>query len=195
MFTKRKNKNDRRISKTRLAVGFVILVITMTLAIMFSSGTIRNFEILLNSMVPTLHPYERVIVDARSSYKPAPGDVVAVINPREDTEWFCKRIVASPGDTVEFRDAQLFVNKKYRHVQGLDKQEYHRWDARMVINPYDFHLELAENEYYVVGDNIDVSYDSRYFGPVQRKDIIGKALFVYWPWEKRRKIESADYQN
>ncbi len=193
IFKKHNGSGGKRISKFRIGVGIIVLIITMTLAILFASGGLRNFAIFLNSMQPTIKPGERVIVDARSSYHPAVGDVVAVINPREDTEWFCKRVVAGPGDSVEFRVSHLFVNGQYRNVRGLDEPEIHRFDPRMVINPYAYKIELKDGEYFVLGDNIDVSYDSRYFGPVKRKDIIGNVLFVYWPWENRRKIEPAVY--
>lgn len=195
LFTKPTGDGRRRLSKFRVIMSALILIVLMSTAIMLSLGWFRTFEILQHSMYPTLQPGDRVVVDARPGFTPHVGEVIAVKNPREGQEWFCKRLVAGPGDIIEFQNGQMYVNGFPRHIRGLDKSELHRWDPRMDVNPVLDRIELMDNQYYVIGDNLDRSYDSRYFGSVGLDDIIGKVWFIYWPRERWKFVQSARYEN
>lgn len=111
-------------------------------------------------------------------------DVVVFQQP--DGTIYIKRVIGLPGDEVRYEDDQLFINGKKVTESFLSNNR--RSDHQ--VSPYttDFQLteligkkQLPKNEYFVLGDNRRVSKDSRSFGTVQNKDILGKAQFVYYP--------------
>ena len=119
------------------------------------------------------------------------GDVVVFRYPVNPAVDFVKRVVALPGETVEIRNKRVLIN-------GRPLQE--PYALHLDPNVYQFEAELAEpyrsrdqfgpfrvplRSYFVLGDNRDLSHDSRYWGPVGREMIKGRALLVYWSFEGR----------
>ena len=125
------------------------------------------------SMENTLYSGQTILI-SRLSYlilKPRVGDVVVFKpNGNQNTHYYVKRVVAVPGDTVEFRDGRLYVNGK-QEPPGFDKVA----DPGIVEAP----LVLGIDEYFVLGDNRNNSEDSRSgnIGPVNKKLIEGRAWF------------------
>ncbi|MCR4748345.1 MAG: signal peptidase I [Lachnospiraceae bacterium] len=125
------------------------------------------------SMENTLYSGQTILI-SRLSYlilKPRVGDVVVFKpNGNQNTHYYVKRVVAVPGDTVEFRDGRLYVNGK-QEPSGFDKVA----DPGIVEAP----LVLGIDEYFVLGDNRNNSEDSRSgnIGPVNKKLIEGRAWF------------------
>jgi signal peptidase I len=130
-------------------------------------------------MEPNFHQGERIIVNKVSYHSSGPqrGDVIILNPPFESPIPFIKRVIGLPGETVEIRDGQVFI------------------DSIPIDEPYLFPeppqnhkdygpQELSDDEYLVLGDNRNVSDDSRSFGPIKRDNIIGKAWFIYWPPSK-----------
>lgn len=130
------------------------------------------------SMEPNFHDSEFLIV-SRVNYllgKPDHGDIVVFHfpdNPRED---YIKRVIGVPGDTVEIRDTQVYVN-------GNLLDEPYINEPCNDLSCDDGIWQLAPDEYFMMGDNRNRSSDSRIFGPVQREYIIGEVVFRYWPLE------------
>jgi signal peptidase I len=125
------------------------------------------------SMQPNLYYNERVIVE-KATYQlihgPRRGEVV-VINVPGEPEPLIKRVVAMAGETVEIRDGQVFID-------GVPLAE--EW--RVVQGGPDYPVtSVPPLHVFVLGDNRANSRDSRYFGPVPVRWVIGRALFVYWP--------------
>jgi signal peptidase I len=124
------------------------------------------------SMEPSLHPAQRLIVE-KVSYKlhiPRRGDIVVV-----DVEGYdiplIKRIIGLPGETVEVRDNHVYIDG-----QMLDEQY-----LRDVIQEDYGPLRVAAGHVFVMGDNRGASNDSRYFGPVPIERVLGRAWLSYWP--------------
>lgn len=127
------------------------------------------------SMFPTYEDRERLIV-SRAHYLVTDirrGDVI-VFNSveRPDDEMLIKRVVGLPGDTLEFRSSELYIN------------------GQLVPEPYikeclsrcsDRTWEVPEDSYFVMGDNRDGSRDSRVFGTVPISNVVGRVIFRYWP--------------
>jgi signal peptidase I len=126
------------------------------------------------SMEPTLHTYQRLVIEKISYHlhPPRRGDVVVLKLPEPVTrDMLIKRVVGLPGETIEIRDGKVWINgvaltEKYLAVSTLGSMA-----ARVV----------PEGTVFVLGDNRGQSNDSRYFGPVALDQIVGHAVFSYWP--------------
>ena len=136
---------------------------------------VQNYRVDGPSMTPTLLNQQYILVD-KAQYlfgKPQRGDVIVFEWPRDTSQDFVKRVIGVPGDTVSV-DAAGNVT-----VDGTQINEPYVND---LTNPYQPNTwKLGPNEYFVLGDNRGDSSDSRDWGPVPAKDIIGKAALVYWP--------------
>ena len=161
---------------------WIELLKTVTMAGVLALG-IRTFVaearyIPSGSMEPTLEINDRLIIE-KISYRlrnPERGDVV-VFSPTETLQQqnfkdaFIKRVIGLPGDTVEVKGGRVFVNDQpLREKYIEDKPEY---NYGPVVVPAD--------QYLVLGDNRNNSYDSHYWGFVPRHNLIGKAAVRFWP--------------
>jgi len=132
------------------------------------------------SMVPTFENGDYLIVD-KISYElgsPQRGDVVVFRYPRNPSQFFIKRIIGLPGETVDVKSAENIVtitNKEYPNGFNLDQSFIQN------IGGIDGHIVLGDNEYYVMGDNRSGSSDSRYWGPVNKNLLVGKAFLRLLP--------------
>jgi len=130
------------------------------------------------SMEPTFEDGERLIV-SRVNYlltTPQRGDVVVFnsLNPNEPGIMLIKRVLGLPGDTVEFREQELYIN-------GIRVEEPYTRDMCNTFRCSDEIWTLAAGEYFVMGDNRNNSQDSRRFGPVPLQNMVGRVVFRYWP--------------
>lgn len=124
------------------------------------------------AMAPALNDGDRIIVD-RGFEKLERGDIVVFYFPLDQTRSYIKRIVGLPGETVEIRDGQVFVNHAPLAEPYLDAK-YNKSERSLT------EVKLAENSYFVMGDNRDNSSDSRFWGPLERKFIYGKYVKKYY---------------
>jgi signal peptidase I len=167
-------KPKRKVSRLRYAISLVVLVIVLLVYAGFASGRIGNYEVISNSMLPTLRKGDRVLVDQRHNHVPADGDVIALEDPEDTRGFLTKRIGALSGQTVEISEGFLLVDGKEWAPPG----------ASPVPVPPDRHVDaltLGEEQVFVLGDNVQNSEDSLAFGPVSTKSIKGKVLLIYWP--------------
>jgi signal peptidase I len=132
------------------------------------------------SMMPSLYDHERLFIN-QFSYKFGlgniqRGDTVVFWYPGEPTTSYIKRVIGLPGDTVAVEDGYVIVNGK-KLVENYIPPEYRddRSYPPVVIPP---------NQYFVLGDHRISSNDSRTWGLVPRNYIYGKAVFVFWPFDK-----------
>ncbi|MDE3230184.1 MAG: signal peptidase I [Chloroflexota bacterium] len=130
------------------------------------------------SMQPGLHTDERVLVNslAYAFHGPQRGDVVVFHPPTAPSERYIKRVIGLPGDTIVLTLNTVTVN-------GVTLNEPYITPAPPgeTENPQPQIIKLSESQYFVLGDNRTNSQDSRYFGPITQRDIIGQAEFVVWP--------------
>ena len=142
------------------------------------------------SMEPTIQPGDRLIIDKISFdfTSPQRGDIV-VFNPtktlQEDNfhDAFIKRVIGLPGDKVEVKNGQVYINGSTIKENYIEAKPDYNWGP--VIVP--------ANSYLVLGDNRNDSFDSHYWGFVPRNKIIGRAIFFFWPLNRIREIQRPVY--
>lgn len=129
------------------------------------------------SMQPNFYTGQFVIV-SRLNYmlsEPQRSDIIVFHYPGNPEEDYIKRVIGIPGDTIEIRDQQVYVNGV------LIDEPYINEPCNRASCPDRVYPTLGANEYFVMGDNRNHSSDSRRFGAVGREYIVGAALFRYWP--------------
>ena len=143
---------------------------------------IKTRRMASGSMLPTIQLREGVIVDLNyyENTNPYKGDLAVFEYPEDPSREFIKRVVAVPGDTIELRDKKLYINDQLiqePYVQYTDKSNrMGTLEPRDKLGP----LVLPEGKYFMMGDNRDQSYDSRWWGPVDKKLMRGRVLYIYW---------------
>lgn len=170
---------EKRYRLLREITETAVLTLLMFLVIRFA---IQNFNIDGTSMEPGLHNAELVLVDKWTYlfHPPTRGDVIVFAAPPEPSQDYVKRVIGLPGDTITVKGTTVIVDGvvlKEGYVaaqnQGVPP------GTRQIINQV-----VPSNSYFVLGDNRVVSSDSRIWGFVPKKNIIGRAAFVYWPLGK-----------
>jgi signal peptidase I len=124
-------------------------------------------------MQPTLYPRDRIIVN-KVLYRlrpPARGDVVVFKFPLDPQRDFIKRIIALEGETVEIRQGYVYINGRRL------EEPYLPYETVSDYGP----SEVPPGYLFVMGDNRNNSEDSRVWGALHQKYLVGKAFFVYWP--------------
>ncbi len=180
---------------------FESIVVAVILALFIRTFVVQAFKIPTGSMepnllvgdhllvnkfifAPTLNPAERFVLPMREIRR---GDVVVFKFPEEPERDFIKRVIGLPGDSVELRNRQIFVNgnqleEPYAHYLFPvgEGQESGSFDVRERYGP----VTVPTQHYFMMGDNRDNSQDSRYWGFLPQHYVKGRALMIYWSFEQ-----------
>jgi signal peptidase I len=132
------------------------------------------------SMAPTLEDHDRLIVN-KLVYElgdPRPGDIVMLYYPLNPEKMFVKRVIAKEGDTVRIVDGRVYVNDQPLHDDYVPNEfrSHDDWGPQVIQQGY----------YFVMGDHRNNSSDSRHWGPVPKKYIVGKVKVRWWPLQDAR---------
>ena len=135
------------------------------------------------SMEPTLHDQDRLVVNklAYQLHDPQVGDVVMLLHPNNPNQSLVKRIVGAPGETVAFNQGAVVRNGIAVDEQFVEADRRSFEDVPPVLVP--------EGHYFVLGDHRNNSSDSRAFGPVPMKYILGRIQVRWWPFADMRSFE------
>ncbi len=148
-------------------------MVLVTIAFLVVNALIGRFRIEQVSMQPNLHEGEYVIVD-KVSYafrQPERGEIVVLKNPNPGQPDLIKRVIGLPGETIDVRGGQVYVNSQPLTEPYIKQPMASDYQAK----------ELQAGQYFVMGDNRNNSEDSRIFGARPAGDIVGRALIIYWP--------------
>lgn len=152
----------------------VLETVILTVIIFFLIQTVvRNFRVVGTSMEPNLHNSQYLIVD-KISYRlgePQQGDVIVFEPPNRPGEDYVKRVIGVPGNLVEIRKGQVFINNE------LIEEPYVVYPGSYSMSP----RRVGANELFVLGDNRNSSSDSHNWGMLETDKIVGKAWISYWP--------------
>jgi len=130
------------------------------------------------SMESTLHNKERLIAN-KIGYRlesPKQGEIIIFRPPLDTKRNYIKRVIGVPGDKVEIVNGKVYVNDEALNESYVEHKSYENMPV----------VTVPENSYFVLGDNRPNSSDSRYWGFVPRKNVVGKAWAVFWPLNKIR---------
>jgi len=186
------------------------LAVALILALLIRTFVVQSFHIPSGSMIPTLLIGDFILVD-KITYRlrePERGDVVVFHFPLNEDVYYVKRIVGVPGDKVEVVDGKLYINGKPCKYQYVGKYSYYEKGQKYEGDLYyEFlpkrngkvkkHLILKtgtqgdetqvfvvpKGKYFMMGDNRNNSYDSRYWGFVDRDKIVGIARIIFFSWD------------
>jgi signal peptidase I len=165
---------EKRYRLVREIIETVVLTVLMFMVIRLA---VQNFNVDGHSMEPTLHNTELILVDKWTYLfrKPARGDVIVFIAPPQPSQDYVKRIIGLPGDIITIQNTTVYVN-------GVRLNESYVVPTNQG-NPYPSFVNrvVPPDSYLVLGDNRAGSSDSRDWGCVPAKNIIGQAALVYWP--------------
>jgi signal peptidase I len=173
------------------------IIVALLLALFIRTFFVQAFKIPSGSMLPTLQIGDHLLVNKLlygirvpivgkryfDFFAPERGDIIVFVFPEDPAKDFIKRVVGIPGDVLEIREKKLF-----RNGQMVDDGD----------EPYAQYLDQSQNKVprdnwgpetvpagnvFVLGDNRDRSYDSRFWGFVPFENIKGKAVVIYWSWD------------
>lgn len=172
-------------SLARFALEIVeIVVISLAIILPIRYFLVQPFYVKGASMEPTFDDREYLIID-ELSYRmrhPERGEVVVFRYPLDPRQFFIKRIIGLPGETVKIGGKKVFiVNAEHPDGFVLDETPYLSPD---VPTNGDRSITLGPDEYFVMGDNRTASLDSRTFGPLPAANIVGRVWIRGWPLDR-----------
>lgn len=150
------------------------------IVILLRMFVVQAFKIPSTSMVPTLKISDRLLAN-KILYKikePERGDVIIFRYPEDPSRDFVKRLIGLPGETVMIKNGKILINGSELKEPGSIASRYYYSEGDYGVTGG---MKIPENSYYALGDNSIISKDSRFWGVVPKKNLIGKAAFIYWP--------------
>lgn len=177
--------------KTFLIEVIKIVVLAAVIVLPIRYFLFQLFFVQGISMQPNFENGDYLIID-EITYRfrtPQRGEVIVFKYPKNPSQSYIKRIIGLPGETIEIKESRIMiVNGK--GAQILDETEYLSQDLETLGN---IRVSLSENEYFVLGDNRDFSFDSRRWGVLPREYIVGKVYLRAWPFVALAKFEAPSY--
>lgn len=183
---------NRRRDIYKLILDILIFIRTIFISflclLVFSNFLLKPSKIIGNSMFPTLEDGELVFSNVLLNLVGTIqyGDIVTVHEPNTKKLWV-KRVIALPLDTIEIKNGIVYVNDVEVEETYLDQafiQDVMEEQEYLYFTSDYPKITLKEDEYFLMGDNRISSTDSRVHGPFQRKDIIAKDIYVFFPFSK-----------
>lgn len=184
--------------KSRLRENIEAIGVAIILALFIRTFVVQAFKIPSGSMKETLQIGDHILVNkfiygVKLPYlqftviplkDPKRGDIVVFEFPEDKDKDFIKRVVGIAGDVVEIRNKQVRVNGALQQGAFIVNSDPHVFPGNLQPRDNFGPVTVPEHSLFVMGDNRDHSYDSRYWGFVDLKAIKGKAFIIYWSWDK-----------
>lgn len=156
---------------------------------------VQPFLVSGDSMVPNFHNGDYLLVD-ELTYRlrtPERGEVMVFRNPTDETVFFIKRVIGLPGERIVMNDGKVTVYNA-DHRDGIELDEaYLESDIAAADHTKNIDVTLGADQYYMLGDNRPYSFDSRRWGPLPKKDIVGRALVRLWPVANAKVFEAPSF--
>jgi len=196
--------------RERIVENVKSIGVALILALIIRAFIVQSFHIPSGSMIPTLLVHDFILVDKVTYHfrKPDRGDVVVFHFPLNEKVYYIKRIVGLPGDVVQVKDGVVYINGKPVEEKGDGNYTYYERGMRREGKLYTEVLprryggekvhvilktgitgdntllfKVPKGKYFMMGDNRNNSYDSRYWGFVDRSKIVGIARVIFFSWD------------
>ncbi len=196
---KQKNSSEKDIKpeKSNLRENIEAIILAIILALFIRTFIVQAFKIPSGSMKDTLQIGDHILVN-KFIYgvklpfinttiipykKPQREDIIVFKFRQEPKKDFIKRTIGIPGDVIEIRNKEVYVNKKPLEQDYAIYTDLHIIPKAMQPRDNFGPVTVPEDSIFVMGDNRDHSYDSRFWGFVNLKDVKGKAIIIYWSWD------------
>lgn len=196
--------SQRKKSKSTFREYLEAFAIAIILALFIRTFVVQAFKIPSGSMLPTLQIGDHLLV-SKFIYgvkipvsgktllpikDPKRNDVIVFKYPKDRSVDYIKRVIGVPGDTIEIKNKQVYINS-----QPIEDPHAHFSSKSIIkgsISPRDnmSPIVVPAEKVFVMGDNRDNSHDSRFWGFVDQKDILGKAFIIYWSWDLQQPLFS-----
>ncbi len=176
------------------------IIIAAALAIFLRTFFFQIYKIPTTSMVPVLRPGDKIFVSKltygpkipftplriQGFHKPERFDVVVFIPPLERDKAYIKRLIGLPGDKIALRGGNIYINGKIAVDPKLARNYYYNQGE---YGTKGSEVVVPEGKYFFLGDNSISSKDSRFWGFADEKDVVGKAIFIWWPPKRVTMLE------
>lgn len=176
------------------------IIVAFILAMFIRTFVVQAFKIPTGSMRPTLLEGDIILVNkfiygAKIPFTdlklpkvqdPKRGDVIVFIYPQDRKKDFIKRLVGLPEETVDIKNGTVYINNQPLLDPIFNQRYYYN---RGKFGEEGKPIKVPQQSFFVLGDNSGSSEDSRYWGFVPYKNILGKAIMIYWPPHRIRIIK------
>ncbi|MCK5594776.1 signal peptidase I [bacterium] len=183
-------KREKGNSKRKKALEFIFEYVDSArsasiLALIIVTFIVQTFAIPTGSMIPALNVGNHIMVNKFIYYftKPKRGDVIVFVYPVNPKKNFIKRLIGLPMETIEIKNGSVFINGEKLNIPKIAERYY--YNEGMYGEGV---IKIPDDAYFVMGDNTKSSSDSRFWGFVPKKNLLGRAFFVHWPLIKMRVI-------
>jgi signal peptidase I len=162
--------NRKRTSLEELSWKLLLILIPVILINVFF---FQNFWIPTGSMEPTLECGDTIIVNKCCYWRGTPGrgDIVVFNYPEDVHKCYIKRVIGLPGEKVEIKNNTVYINGQAISESYVKEKEFADYSS----------VKVPDGHYFVLGDNRNNSEDSRAWGFLPKKNLVGKAVFRFWP--------------
>ncbi|MCI0479925.1 signal peptidase I [Candidatus Uhrbacteria bacterium] len=185
--------------RSKVVLGFLfeliqVAAISLAIIIPVRYFLVQPFYVKGASMEPNFFDHEYLIID-ELSYRfrnPQRGEIVVFRYPNDPKQYFIKRVIGLPGETVEIANGRVKIfNDEKPNGFILPEQEY----LDQLYTAASRTVTLKSDEYFVMGDNRISSLDSRYFGAIERGDVVGRVWLRGWPLDRWRQFHVPAYDD
>lgn len=195
---KRRELVEDKPRKSSLRENVEAILIAVVIALFIRTFVVQAFKIPSGSMKNTLLIGDHILVSkfiygvklpylrntVVSLKSPQRGDIIVFKYPEDPHKDFIKRVIGVPGDSVEYRNKQLFINNERLENDVGIHTDSHVFPGNIKKRDNFGPIKVPENKLFVMGDNRDESYDSRFWGFVDMHAVSGKAFMIYWSWNR-----------
>ena len=177
---KKQENGEKQSSAMREVLSWVLyFAAALLITLVLKNYVIINADVPTGSMENTIIPGDRLIGNRLAYLKDDPerGDIVIFRYPDDEESLYVKRVIGLPGETVDITDGKIYIDGNEEPLEEDYLKE--TW----TVATGDYHFEIPEDAYLMLGDNRNDSWDARYWTNtyVYRDKILGKAEVVYWP--------------
>jgi signal peptidase I len=194
----RSKSEDLGGKKTSTPLGFIfeliqVLAISLAIIIPVRYFLVQPFYVKGASMEPNFYDHEYLLIDEISYrfHDPHRGDIIVFRYPKDPSQFFIKRVIGLPGETIEIKENKVRIyNDEHPTGQIVDEHVYLAPGEKTSATET---VTLKSDEYFVLGDNRPMSYDSRFFGPVKRSGITGRVWLRGYPLDRWKEFKTPAY--